>query len=830
MALSDDFSRGLIQKSTYIRLAIASLRHDAGDSYQVQVPLAGVSLADVFAEASLMVRNELVDVSVAPFIITWTEPELLPSFSPAAVQSMQVGGRGYLYFALGADNQSKSRIQQVDPARLYSFYKMLRPDFLAELSRLLETKTATADINILFVRWLNKSVPAAREFGSIADVVTQLRKEIGEAIAKVPPSGVTPDEFNTAFNLLTEEINERQLRGDYATITGLQEALTEIRQSLQGKQAAGDYALEDELNEAIAQLTNWIQEKQPAGNYALQQSLTDAIADFSREITTRQSSFVINAGDYGAKGDLVYRQTAHNTVAIVTGTDTTANIQAALDAAAALVPQDVNLPYEGSVRVVIPPGKYIISKTIVVPSNVILDCAHANFFNFQSNDWSPIIWGKRHSHATIINVHANKKSGIWWGDPNAGGVRCDSFIEAIRVQHAGVEYESTLPPRQQKCGLRLFGLWFSIDRIEVKEANIGLDIYQASDLLCPAVFLMGCSTACRMESAEQIVLPCVALDTNFNTGFQIDNSGNIFVTLTAFVNSDGWGTAMDCLLRVGQYSGTPCKDIYITAIAVSIGGRMLSVQNCQDSDFTLYASNARLFSQTSGNNQATSHWQAKNWTSASGQVNAGALLAHNIGTNYQPYGNEGSPTGVVKYGGNLSGFLNVNLACDSAIARIEGQVYGNLLINGNKYGVPVPRSIIRVNCGGAQYSEYGKIWAADQYVVGGGGTAVPSVLAGETDLIKSIRWGLSGYDIPLSPGVYSLNLWFIEPENQYRKFDISLQGQIWQSNFCIYDEAGMAKLLIKGFNNVAVGSTGILAIRFVPRAADVIITALEVLQ
>lgn len=215
MALSDDYQRGLIQKSTYIRLAIASPRHDQGDSYQVVLPLAGVTLAEVFSEASLLVRDEFLDLNIAPFTITWTQPELLPSFSPSAVQIMQVGGRGYLYFALGADNQGKIKTQQIDPTRLYSFYRMPRVDFLAELGRLLETRTATTDITNLSVRWLNKSAPAAREFGSIADVVTQLRKEITDAIALIPPSGVKPEEFLTAFNLLTDEINERQLRGDY---------------------------------------------------------------------------------------------------------------------------------------------------------------------------------------------------------------------------------------------------------------------------------------------------------------------------------------------------------------------------------------------------------------------------------------------------------------------------------------------------------------------------------------------------------------------------------------------------------------------------------------
>lgn len=243
MALSDDYQRGLIQKSTYIRLAIASPRHEQGDSYEVALPLAGVTLAEVFSEASLLVRDELLEIVIAPFTVTWAQPELLPSFSPTAVQSMQVGGKGYLYFALGADNQAKTKTQACDPTRLYSLYSMSRSSFLAELGRLLETKTATVDIQSLSVRWLNKSAPAAREFGSIADVVVQLRKEINDAIARIPTSapGVSRQDFDTAFNLLAEEINDRQLKGDYASlnheqsmasIVGLQDAIAQIIQAI----------------------------------------------------------------------------------------------------------------------------------------------------------------------------------------------------------------------------------------------------------------------------------------------------------------------------------------------------------------------------------------------------------------------------------------------------------------------------------------------------------------------------------------------------------------------------------------------------------------------
>lgn len=394
---------------------------------------------------------------------------------------------------------------------------------------------------------------------------------------------------------------------------------------------------------------------------------------FAPNIDTENEGSFYYASNYGVKADLEYVQPTYNTATIVSGTDTTAQLQALLNLVGSTVPNDVELAYEGCPRVITPHGKMILSSTLLIPPNVLLACEHTVFFNFLSDDWEPAISGSRHSHATKIKLFGNNKSGIQWGDPNAGGVRSDSYIDSVWVEHCGVDFQASLPANQQKCGLRLYGLWYRINRIEVKEANIGVDLYQASDVMCPAVFPIGCSTAIRCESAEQISFPSVCLDTNIQTGIQIDNSNNITMTVQAFVNSDGYGTAMDCLLKIGTYSGNPCRGIFINAIALSTGGRMLEIEKAMDCEFRLYASNARLYSQTSGGGTATSHWSP---------TVTGALLAHDMGTNYQPYGNEGEPTALVKYGSNFAGFLNIELWKPVGVTATEGIQYGNIEVNG----------------------------------------------------------------------------------------------------------------------------------------------------
>lgn len=375
----------------------------------------------------------------------------------------------------------------------------------------------------------------------------------------------------------------------------------------------------------------------------------------------------IYASDYDVKADLVYEDVAYNRIEKRFGQDPTANLQAALNDAGKMVPSDPNLYYEGNVRVVTPAGRIPLTSTLFIPPNVILDSEHSYFYNFLSDAHAPIIHGARRSHATYIAVHANAKNGVTFGDPALGGVRCDSRIGFIYVEHAGVDYNAALPPNRQKCGLRVHGLDFKLERLEVKEANIGFDCYQASDVLVPTVFMIGCSVGVRLESCEQVILPSIALDTTIQTGVQIDNSNNNFLRLNSFVNSH-YGTPMECGVVVGRYSQAGGnKNNVVDYTGQSTGGYLLEVSNTEDCEFFLRGSNSRTFSQRFAN--ATSHWQ---------HSGNGELMAHDIGTNYHPYGNEGIPGAAIKYGRGHQGYLKIYLTRSSGIKPFEGNQYGSL--------------------------------------------------------------------------------------------------------------------------------------------------------
>jgi hypothetical protein len=322
----------------------------------------------------------------------------------------------------------------------------------------------------------------------------------------------------------------------------------------------------------------------------------------------------------------------------------------------------------------LPYGRYKITDTLKIPPNVLI-CFKGHLFNFLSDPFKPIIHGSRRSHCSLVRVHANARNGVIWGDYASGSAPCDSMLGYIWVYHVGVNYDPNLQPYQQQCGLRLHGLNFALDRFEVKGGNIGLDLYGASDLLCPSVFLIGCATGLRLESAEQIILPSVVLDTNINTGIQIDNSNDVWIHSNAFVNSDNYGSAMEVGVLIGRYSGPSNNhNINIDYTAQSTGGYGLEVSNTEDCKINLTLTNSRTFSQRSGNGTATSHWMPLNT-----DPNKGALKAHNIGINYHPYGNEGVSAAAIKYGPNCTGYLKIDLTKSANIASYEGQPYGKLI-------------------------------------------------------------------------------------------------------------------------------------------------------
>jgi hypothetical protein len=136
----------------------------------------------------------------------------------------------------------------------------------------------------------------------------------------------------------------------------------------------------------------------------------------------------------------------------------------------------------------------------------------------------------------------------------------------------------------------------------------------------------------------------------------------------------------------------------------------------------------------------------------------------------------------------------------------------------------------------------GRLWAADEYVIGGTQVLRDNVLLNpkERALYQGERYGNFSYRIPLAPGKYRLILhfaeqWFGTPPAQtnaldYRDFDVYANRRALLKDFHVGREAGGANRSIqRQFDNLEPDAQGILLLEFVPLRNYAEVNAIEVI-
>ena len=149
----------------------------------------------------------------------------------------------------------------------------------------------------------------------------------------------------------------------------------------------------------------------------------------------------------------------------------------------------------------------------------------------------------------------------------------------------------------------------------------------------------------------------------------------------------------------------------------------------------------------------------------------------------------------------------------------------------------------------------GKVWSADEYVVGGtlvlrhdakfrdrnSGLYQSSNPALSPALYQGERFGNFTYHIPLAPGKYRLTLHFAETyfgtpsaavsRNEHRLFDVYANGVALVRKLDILKEAGAPnKGIDKVFDGLEPNAQGELALQFVPLANYAEVNAIEVIE
>lgn len=379
----------------------------------------------------------------------------------------------------------------------------------------------------------------------------------------------------------------------------------------------------------------------------------------------------VNAKSFGAIGNLVYRVNPNSkTVSYISGTDGTVAIQNALNAAADLT-NIFNTKYNTKIRCYIPGGNYYITSQLIIPANVILQCDGV-LFNFISNNYTPIIIGSQNSECERLAVFANNKNGVQWGiNPtlDLGSTICDLKVYAVGSTYSALQ-------TYQQSGLRLLGKNIAVRNVFLEDGCIGLDI-SGQCISASEVILTKSQTGACLNSCEHVSLKNILWDTVVDMACQIDGSANCQIEGTSFVNSNNGGTPMSRGILVGAKSNLISTNLDIKYIAQSTGGILLDISRTKDCKFDLSGTNSRTSAQSNTTN--SSHWIPNI---------SGSVSPHDIGTVYNY--NNNNPTeanlGIINYGSNISGFLNVNLNLDESIQFLySGTQVGFLQVISRNY-------------------------------------------------------------------------------------------------------------------------------------------------
>jgi hypothetical protein len=144
------------------------------------------------------------------------------------------------------------------------------------------------------------------------------------------------------------------------------------------------------------------------------------------------------------------------------------------------------------------------------------------------------------------------------------------------------------------------------------------------------------------------------------------------------------------------------------------------------------------------------------------------------------------------------------------------------------------------------YSNDSRWWSPDSYFEGGQLAAYATPVRGTDDpeLYETERWGNFSYAIPVTPGKYTVTLYFAvrhgdwdespSPSSEPRDavahiFDVSCNGIVLLKNFDLVREAGQADVVIRKASSLEPNSQGKLLLSFIPVEGYATVTGIEVL-
>jgi len=144
------------------------------------------------------------------------------------------------------------------------------------------------------------------------------------------------------------------------------------------------------------------------------------------------------------------------------------------------------------------------------------------------------------------------------------------------------------------------------------------------------------------------------------------------------------------------------------------------------------------------------------------------------------------------------------------------------------------------------YSNDSHWWSPDNYFEGGQMAAYSAPVSGTDDpeLYESERWGNFTYAVPVSPGKYSVTLYFAVRHGEWNQsssssgesqptvahvFNVFCNGQVLLKDFNLPQEAGKTDIVVRKMTGLQPNAQGKLVLSFVPVEGYATVTGIEVL-
>jgi hypothetical protein len=287
---------------------------------------------------------------------------------------------------------------------------------------------------------------------------------------------------------------------------------------------------------------------------------------------------------------------------IVYGTDDTAAIQAALDAAAASLSINIangaNSPIGfGNPLVDIPAvsqGGTIITSAINIPSGVHFN-TNAMIFNFLADRTIPCVIA---NYYTVINrmlVNCLQGTGVKSAGGTGGGTASQAHIRwrDVRLWQVGTTVGSD---RSQYAGITFTGYHHEVGDLWIKGGNVGAYHNPGHDIVINHAYFVGCNTAVAMNSTDNAYYGLMKLDscgTSTGTpGVDIYNRCSwLHMTISAFTQV----ATNKCtpVVQVGTTVAGTNKDLYVEVQANNTGGNVAAISYCAESYFKVVAGNTQ---------------------------------------------------------------------------------------------------------------------------------------------------------------------------------------------------------------------------------------------